>query len=114
MLMPVDRVASDGTVPQRTGVVVIGGGIIGTCTALNLAERGVSVVLAEKGEIAGEQSSRNLGWCRKMGRDQRELPLIIDSMRLWEGMEARIGRDTGFTTCGILYLFASRTELGPH
>jgi glycine/D-amino acid oxidase-like deaminating enzyme len=114
MLMPVDRVASDQTLPPRASVVVIGGGIIGTCTALNLAERGVDVVLAEKGEIAGEQSSRNLGWCRKMGRDPRELPLIIESMRLWEGMDARIGRATGFAKCGILYLCDGRAELEQH
>jgi glycine/D-amino acid oxidase-like deaminating enzyme len=114
MLMPVDKVASDEAVPASTRVVVIGGGIIGTCTALSLAERGVPVVLAEKGEIAGEQSSRNMGWCRKMGRDPRELPLIIESMRLWDGMKARIGRDTGFTTCGIMYLCDSQAELASH
>jgi len=114
MLMPVDKVASDAALPDRAAVVVIGGGIIGTCTALSLAERGISVVLAEKGEIAGEQSSRNLGWCRKMGRDPRELPLIIESMRLWDGMNARIGHDTGFETCGIMYLCDTQSELDRH
>ena len=49
--------------------IIIGGGIIGVATALELAERGVPVVLLEKGIIAGEQSSRNWGWCRQMGRD---------------------------------------------
>ena len=42
--------------PSTCDVVVIGGGIIGTCTALYLARKGVSVVLCEKGEIAGEQT----------------------------------------------------------
>ncbi|MGW8171557.1 MAG: FAD-dependent oxidoreductase [Stutzerimonas stutzeri] len=45
-------------------VVVIGGGIIGVSTALELAERGVSVALCEKGGIGEEQSSRNWGWVR--------------------------------------------------
>jgi len=31
------------------------------------------VLLCEKGEIAAEQSSRNWGWCRVMGRDSREI-----------------------------------------
>jgi len=60
----VDPVEADEKAPARTSVVVIGGGIIGTCTALFLARKGVPVVLCEKGHIAGEQSSRNWGWCR--------------------------------------------------
>ena len=83
----VDPVASDTEVPPRTGVVVIGGGIIGTCTAFFLARKGVPVVLCEKGHIAGEQSSRNWGWCRKMGRDPREIPLAIEALRLWPETE---------------------------
>ncbi len=64
-----DPVTSDNALPAKADVVVIGGGIIGTSAALELAERGISVVLCEKGKIAAEQSSRNWGWVRKMGRD---------------------------------------------
>jgi len=106
-----DPVRSDDTLPARADVVVIGGGIIGTSTALFLAEKGVSVALCEKGHIAGEQSSRNWGWCRKMVRDPRELPLIIESLRLWQGMNERVESETGFRTCGIMYLCESRDEI---
>ena len=92
----VDPVASDETLPARADVVVIGGGIIGVSTALFLAQKGVSVVLCEKGHIAGEQSSRNWGWCRKMGRDPREIPLVIESLRLWERMNETVEAETGF------------------
>lgn len=100
----VDPVASDETLPARADVVVIGGGIIGTSTALFLAQKGISTVLCEKGHIAGEQSSRNWGWCRKMARDPREIPLIIESLRLWQGMNELVEAETGFRTCGIMYL----------
>src|SRR3954449_5088843 len=100
----VDPVQSDESLPARADVVVIGGGIIGTSTALFLAQRGVSVALCEKGHIAGEQSSRNWGWCRKMARDPREIPLIIESLRLWERMNQTVEAETGFRTCGIMYL----------
>ena len=92
----VDPVRSDEALPARADVVIVGGGIIGTSAALFLAEKGVSVALCEKGHIAGEQSSRNWGWCRKMGRDPRELPLIIESLRLWQGMNERVEAETGF------------------
>ena len=111
MAPPVDLVPSDPTVPTTTSVVVIGGGIIGVCTALFLARKGVPVVLCEKGEIAGEQSSRNWGWCRKMGRDQRELPLAIEALRLWPEMNTLVGAETGFRRSGIVYLCRTREEL---
>jgi glycine/D-amino acid oxidase-like deaminating enzyme len=107
----VDPVISDEALPSRADVVIIGGGIIGTSTALFLAQRGVSVALCEKGHIAGEQSSRNWGWCRKMVRDPRELPLVIESLRLWEGMNRLVEAETGFRTCGIMYLGDTEADL---
>ena len=73
-----------------------------------LAQRGVSVVLCEKGHIAGEQSSRNWGWVRKTRRDPREIPLVIESLRLWERMNETVEAETGFRTTGIL--FAAETD----
>jgi glycine/D-amino acid oxidase-like deaminating enzyme len=107
----VDPVTSDETLPTRADVVIVGGGIIGVSTALFLAQKGISTVLCEKGHIAGEQSSRNWGWVRKMGRDPRELPLIIESSRLWQGMNERVEAETGFRKTGIFYLCESKQDL---
>ncbi|MBN9046760.1 MAG: FAD-binding oxidoreductase [Rhizobiales bacterium] len=98
-----DKIATAERLPQETKIAVIGGGVIGVSTALYLAGRGIPVALFEKGEIAGEQSSRNWGWCRRTGRDSREMPLIVESLRLWEGMNAHTGRETGFRITGIAY-----------
>src|SRR5947209_8763198 len=100
----VDSVSPEGRMPLRADVVIVGGGIIGTSAAFYLAQKGVSVALCEKGHIAGEQSSRNWGWVRKARRDPREIPLIIESLRLWEGMNGTVDAETGFRTCGIMYL----------
>ena len=111
--MPVPQpVQSDEAFPERCAVAIIGGGIIGAATALELSERGIPVALFEKGEIGCEQSSRNWGWVRKMGRDIRELPLMIESARLWAELDKRIGAATGFTQCGILYLARTEADLG--
>jgi hypothetical protein len=108
---PLDPVAGDAAVPASAQVVVIGGGIIGACTALFLAQQGIPVALCEKGAIAGEQSSRNWGWCRTMGRDPRELPLAIEALRLWPGMNALVGAETGFRRAGIIYLCRTDREI---
>jgi glycine/D-amino acid oxidase-like deaminating enzyme len=100
----VDPIPADPDLPPRADVVVIGGGIIGTSTAFFLAQKGISVALCEKGHIAGEQSSRNWGFCRQQGRDPRELPLIVESLRIWRNIDRTIEGDTGFRQSGIVYL----------
>lgn len=113
-MIPIDPVLSPDTLPERVDACVIGGGVIGVSTALELAERGLSVALLEKGMIAGEQSSRNWGWCRQMGRDPREVPLVVESLKLWRGMNARVGAETGYRQCGILYLAETEEKLAEH
>jgi len=97
--------------PDKADIVIIGGGIIGVSTAWFLARQGVDVVLCEKGHIAGEQSSRNWGWVRCQGRDRRELPMMIESMNIWRGLEVEIGEDVGFVPAGCLYMTRSEKEL---
>lgn len=102
---------SDPAVPARVDVVVIGAGIIGASAALFLAQKNLSVALVEKGEVAGEQSSRNWGWCRTMGRDPHELPLSIESLRLWRDMNRLTEAETGFRQAGILYVCDTEAQL---
>lgn len=108
------KVAGDAQMPAEVDVVIIGGGIIGTSTALELAERGLRVALCEKGGIGCEQSSRNWGWVRRMGRDVAEVPLAMQSRTLWQGMRQRVGADTGYTESGILYVAANAREMAGH
>lgn len=120
MGVDINPVPSDEHLPASADVAIIGGGIIGVSTALFLAEQGIRTVLCEKGVIAGEQSSRNWGWCRTMGRDPREIPLMMESIRLWRGMNERVNAETGFRQTGTLYIcpdeqtFAKREAWLPH
>ena len=107
----VQEVAGDASLPRAVDLVVIGGGILGVSAALWAAEQGHSVALLEKGRIAGEQSSRNWGWVRRMGRAVAEYPLGIESLRIWQGLNARIGQETGFRRSGIVYSGQSARQL---
>lgn len=106
-----DPVDTDPLAPASTRVVVIGGGIVGVSAALCLAERGVPVTLCEKGRVAGEQSSRNWGWCRNTGRDHREIELMERSTRLWREMNGRVGGETGYRQKGIVFLCRTPREV---
>ena len=105
----VTPVMGDETLPKRVDVVVIGGGIVGASTALELAERGHSVALCEKGGISCEQSSRNWGWIRLSRRDIREMPLMLEAARIWDGLAKRTGRETGYRQTGIVFTTASES-----
>lgn len=97
--------------PKACDVVIIGGGIMGVMTAWYLAEAGMKVVLCEKGRIAGEQSSRNWGWIRQQGRDPAELPIMVESLRLWKGLAAEFGAGLGFRQAGVLYIAQTEAEM---
>jgi glycine/D-amino acid oxidase-like deaminating enzyme len=111
MSPPVNPVQSDPSLPKSADVVIIGGGIIGSATAYYLAKRGMKVAIVEKGRIAGEQSSRNWGWCRQQDRDRAEIPLIKESLRIWGDLGGEIGADTGFRRTGVLYVTQDPQEL---
>ncbi len=87
--------------PGACDVVVIGGGIAGVMTAWFLRAKGLSVVLCEKGRIAGEQSGRNWGWIRQQGRDGAELPIVTEALRHWSHLSQTVGEGLGFRQTGV-------------
>ena len=111
MTKTLDAVETDQDLPTRTGVVVIGGGIIGVSTALALVEKGVAVTLLEKGRVGAEQSSRNWGWCRTAGRDLGEIALAMESVRMWGRMAERVGGDVGYAQAGTVYVCKTQKEV---
>jgi len=111
MSPPVRLVRSSENMPEKVDVVVVGAGIVGASAAWFLTKRGLKVALCEKGVVAGEQSSRNWGFCRQQGRDPRELPLAIESLRIWRELDAEIENETGFVEAGIIYVVGTEKEL---
>ncbi|HEY6598196.1 MAG TPA: FAD-dependent oxidoreductase, partial [Pseudomonadales bacterium] len=97
--------------PASVDVVVIGGGVIGISTAWFLRKHGASVLVCEKGRVAGEQSSRNWGWIRQQGRDAAELPIAIESVNAWESIARELDEDIGFARRGVLYAANSDAAL---
>ncbi|MDW6093768.1 NAD(P)/FAD-dependent oxidoreductase [Vibrio rhizosphaerae] len=114
MTKTLDAIHTQDELPESTTVVIIGGGIIGVTAALTLAERNIPVVLIEKGHIAGEQSSRNLGWVRKTNRHLHDVPLALAADRLWQGMPERIGQSVGYKASGIMFLAKTEAQVAMH
>ena len=100
----ISPVETSADYPKETTVVVIGGGIVGLVAALNLSERGVPVVVLEKGRLASEQSSRNLGWIRKTLRSAKDMPLAKHAEQFWTELPQRTGMSVGYRQAGIMYV----------
>ncbi|GAB2601263.1 NAD(P)/FAD-dependent oxidoreductase [Nitrincola alkalisediminis] len=111
MTKALERVNTSDEQPVTTQVVIIGGGIVGVTAALALAERNIPVVLLEKGQIAAEQSSRNLGWIRKTSRHAGDVPMAQAADRLWAQMPERIGRSVGYRQAGIMFLARTQEQM---
>lgn len=109
MISEATPVTYAGPLPAQADVVVIGGGVIGVCTALYLAQSGQDVVMLEKGRIAGEQSSRNWGWIRQQGRDPAELPIMTEAIGLWKELATQTNVDFGLRQGGVTY-FANNAQ----
>jgi len=109
-----DPIKFQDKLPDNVDVVVIGAGIIGISTAWFLVQAGLRVLVCEKGRVAGEQSSRNWGWIRQQGRDAAELPIMVESSRIWAEIGEELGETVGFKRQGVMYLARTEGELKAH
>ena len=100
--------------PEKTDVLIIGGGIAGVMAAWFLQQAGRQVLICEKGRVAGEQSCRNWGFVRQAGRDPAELPIMMDCMQTWDELQKSLGDAVGFRRPGSLFTSKAQRELGEY
>lgn len=105
-----ELIAEPVAVPRRVDAVVIGGGIIGTASAYHLARAGLSVVLVERDKVSSQQSGRNWGFVRTQYRDPLELPLAIEALSIWPGLEQELGQAIGWRRSGCIFVAQTDAE----
>jgi sarcosine oxidase subunit beta len=87
---------------QSADVVIVGGGFMGAASAFFLRERGVSVILIERGQIGQQASGVNFGNVRRQGRAIEQLPLANRSREIWLKLKELIGEDVELLLGGHL------------
>lgn len=81
-------------------VAVIGGGIHGCSAALNLARRGLKVIVLERDRVGRHASSANAGGVRTLLRHEAEIPLALEARKIWHDIARDVGEDCGYHTTG--------------
>ncbi|MBU6166148.1 MAG: FAD-binding oxidoreductase [Alphaproteobacteria bacterium] len=108
-----------------TDVIVLGGGLAGCATALDLARAGMAVTLVEAGVPGGQASSANAGSLhaqiphdpfRHKGADwarawRPAVSLLIESIGLWRTLEADLAADLEIGFGGGLLVATSDAEM---
>lgn len=89
-----------GRIPERADVVIIGGGIIGLCTALHLARQRRVVIVIERNRIMREASGVNAGSLGVQNKLLSLVPYAIEALALWRAMKDELRCDVGFRNAG--------------
>jgi sarcosine oxidase subunit beta len=93
-------------------VLIVGGGLMGTATALFLRRRGVSVTLLERGLVGQQASGVNFGNVRRQARFLPQLPLANRSLGIWQRLPELIGEDLEFLPSGHIRVAYSQDQVG--
>lgn len=98
--------------PERTDVLVIGGGVIGTSIACQLAEAGVGTVLLERGALGSGSSGTTAGVIRTYFPDNALISgLAARSLAAYHAFAERTGTDLGLRRIGFLVLFTEERQV---
>lgn len=81
---------------MNADVLIVGGGLMGCATAIELARKGKSVIIFEKDVPGRHASGHNSGGVRAQGRDVREVAFAVESRAMWDQHEKTVGSDCGF------------------
>jgi glycine oxidase len=98
---------------ERFDAVIVGGGIIGLACALRARQRGLEVVVLERGDPGGGATRAAAGVLAPDPETPGFTALARRSAELWPALAEELG-DVGYTRCGSLALLFGDEETELH
>ncbi len=92
--------------------IIIGGGINGCSTALELARRGVKVALVEKDNIGDGPTGRSSAIIRQHYSNELTARMAHYSLGVFSDFDERVGGESGFHKTGFVALVAAKDCAG--
>jgi glycine/D-amino acid oxidase-like deaminating enzyme len=107
--------------PAEIGTVIVGGGIVGMCLAIFLADEGADVAVVDDGRHAGTTANAGGLHVQLQSRFMRLYPEMVPAfeetlpfyplaVRHWEKLAARLGQDIELEVTGGLMVAESRDQ----
>ena len=113
-----------GQVTHEADIVIVGGGVVGLCTALFLARHGRDVAVIDQGRSSAMASGGNAGSLHAqllsfdhdgsggaLSAAARTLPLQRDAIALWRVLERELDADFEMKVTGGLMVAGTRQDL---
>ncbi len=97
--------------PRAPDVLIVGAGVVGSATALALAEAGTSVMLVDAGFPGGGSSGAAMGHVVVMDDSSGQFALCAHSRHRWNAAAPTLPADAEYDQCGTLWIAASGVEL---
>ncbi|MFJ8917334.1 NAD(P)/FAD-dependent oxidoreductase [Amycolatopsis sp. NPDC102389] len=99
------------SLPERTDVVVIGGGIIGVACAYRLAAAGVSVLLLERDILGAGSTAKAAGGIRSSFTTRVNIEIGLRGLAEYASFAETYGTEIDFRRDGYLYLVTDPADL---
>lgn len=91
--------------------IVIGGGIVGTACAYDLALRGLRIGVIEPGPIGGGATAAGMGHIAVMDDSAAQFALTAFSQNRWESLYSELPPDCELERCGAIWVAADSEEM---
>lgn len=96
---------------MKTDVIIIGGGLMGSSTALQLVKRGVKCVVLDKESPGRHASGVNAGGLRRLNRHPAEIPLSLEAAKIWSNISDLIDSDCQARFPGQIRVAENETDM---
>ncbi|MGH7327106.1 MAG: NAD(P)/FAD-dependent oxidoreductase, partial [Polyangiaceae bacterium] len=96
---------------KKHSVLIVGAGIVGCCTAFQLAKEGLkNVVIVERADVASGPTGRSSGIIRQFYTHPTVVQMARQGLHAYASAPEEIGMDAGFVRTGWILTVDARSE----